>query len=217
MHLFHTCFLTSNVGPRRCVLSCYDKYICTLNLICKFNQQCFLPRFLMLKQFFKQNFSKLGGGGRSSCTKMIALGWKCSQLTRKSIFCTNFTKSVAPIFQSAAANFVTLPTSMCDTKQPYCKTIFLALCLLYSLIHITGAGFFPWRGDWGVPPHLAKILPIPPHLTLVPVFGPCKACPPPPPAEVRHRKFEKFKYIFVSNLTTFKLKSTLKSCISGLK
>ena len=26
-----------------------------------------------------------------------------------------------------------------------------------------------------------------------------------PPAEVRPRKFEKFKYIFVSNLTTFKL------------
>ena len=38
-----------------------------------------------------------------------------------------------------------------------------------------------------------------------------------PPAEVRPRKFEKFKYIFVSNLTTFKLKSTLKSCISCLK
>ena len=32
-----------------------------------------------------------------------------------------------------------------------------------------------------------------------------KACPP-PPAEVRPQKFEKFKYIFVSNLTTFKLK-----------
>ena len=39
----------------------------------------------------------------------------------------------------------------------------------------------------------------------------------PPPAEVRPWKFEKFKYIFVSNLTTFKLKSTLKSCISCLK
>ena len=32
-----------------------------------------------------------------------------------------------------------------------------------------------------------------------------------PPAEVRPQKFEKFKYIFVSNLTTFKLKSTLKA------
>ena len=38
-----------------------------------------------------------------------------------------------------------------------------------------------------------------------------------PLAEVRPWKFEKFKYIFVSNLTTFKLKSTLKSCISCLK
>ena len=37
------------------------------------------------------------------------------------------------------------------------------------------------------------------------------------PAEVRPRKFEKFEYIFVSNLTTFKLKSTLRSCISCLK
>ena len=42
-----------------------------------------------------------------------------------------------------------------------------------------------------------------------------KACPP-PPAEVRPQKFEKSKYIFVSNLTTFKLKSILKSCISCL-
>ena len=33
----------------------------------------------------------------------------------------------------------------------------------------------------------------------------------PPQAEVRPRKFEKFKYIYVSNLTTFKLKSTLKA------
>ena len=38
-----------------------------------------------------------------------------------------------------------------------------------------------------------------------------------PPAKVCPWKFEKFKYIFVSNLTTFKLKSTLKSCISCLK
>ena len=52
------------------------------------------------------------------------------------------------------------------------------------------------------------------HPTLVPVFGPMHV---PPPAEVCPRKFEKFKYIFGSNLTTFKLKSTLKSCISSLK
>ena len=39
----------------------------------------------------------------------------------------------------------------------------------------------------------------------------------PTAAEVRPWKVEKFKYIFVSNLTTFKLKSTSKSCISCLK
>ena len=40
---------------------------------------------------------------------------------------------------------------------------------------------------------------------------------PPPPAEVRPRKFEKFKYIFVANLTTFKLKSTFKKLYFMLK
>ena len=77
---------------------------------------------------------------------------------------------------------------------------------------IISPGFFSW-GDWGVPPHPAKILPIPPiwHLSLFLDQGLS------PPAEVRPRKFEKFKYIFVSNLTTFKLKSTLKSCILWLK
>ena len=35
--------------------------------------------------------------------------------------------------------------------------------------------------------------------------------------EVCPQKFGKFKYIFVSNLTTFKLKSTFKNCISCLK
>ena len=69
-------------------------------------------------------------------------------------------------------------------------------------------GFF--LGETGGP-HPAKILPIPRSNTC-PHFG-TKACHP--PAEVRPRKFEKFKYIFVSNLTTFKLKSTLS--ISYLK
>ena len=56
----------------------------------------------------------------------------------------------------------------------------------------------------GGSPHPAKILPIPPpHLTLVPVFGPRLV---PPPAEVCPRKFEKFKYIFVSNLTALSSK-----------
>ena len=68
-------------------------------------------------------------------------------------------------------------------------------------------------GGTGGSPHPAKILSIP-HLTLVPIFGPRLV---PPPAKVSPQKFEKFKYIFVSNWTTFKLKSTLKGCISCLK
>ena len=76
-------------------------------------------------------------------------------------------------------------------------------------------GFFSGGGGGtGGSPPSRKNFANPPHLTLVPRFW-TKACPP--PAEVRPRKFEKFKYIFVSNLTTFKLKSTLKSCISCLK
>ena len=75
----------------------------------------------------------------------------------------------------------------------------------------TGQGFFP--GGMGVPLAGENFV-NPPHPTLVPVFGPRLV---PPPAEVRPRKFENFKYIFVLNLTTFKLKSTLKCCISCLK
>ena len=74
-------------------------------------------------------------------------------------------------------------------------------------------GFFSWGGDWGGPPSWRKFCQSPPSDTC-PRFW-TKACPP--PAEIRPRKFEKFKYIFVSNLTTFKLKSTLKTCISCLK
>ena len=73
-------------------------------------------------------------------------------------------------------------------------------------------GFF--LGEPGVLPHPAKILSIPPSTQVCPLFGPRLV--PPPPAEDRPRKFEKSKYIFVSNLTTFKLKSTLKSCISKM-
>ena len=69
--------------------------------------------------------------------------------------------------------------------------------------------FFFW-GDWGSPSGVNFANPLP---TLVPVFRPRLV----PPGEVCPRKFEKFKYIFVSNLTTFKLKRTLKSCISCLK
>ena len=65
-----------------------------------------------------------------------------------------------------------------------------------------GPGFFPGGGTGGVPPSSENFANPPPHPTLVPVFGPRLV---PPPAEVRPRKFEKFEYIFVSNLTTFKV------------
>ena len=72
---------------------------------------------------------------------------------------------------------------------------------------------FSW-GGLGVPPSGENFANPPPPSNTCPRFW-TKACPP--PAEVRPRKFEKFKYIFVLNLTTFQLKSTLKSCISCLK
>ena len=87
-------------------------------------------------------------------------------------------------------------------------TVWKGLGRLYVLMQ----GFFP-GGGLGGSPHPAKILPIPPIRHLSPFLDQGLS----PPAEVRPRKFEKFKYIFVSNLTTFKLKSTLKSCISCLK
>ena len=85
---------------------------------------------------------------------------------------------------------------------------------IYKAVHVGPmySGFFP--GGLGVPPIQRKFCQSPPpHPTLVPIFGPRLV----PPAEVRPRKVEKFEYIFVSNLTTSKLKSTLKSCISCLK
>ena len=72
---------------------------------------------------------------------------------------------------------------------------------------------FSW-GDWGSPPS-GKNFVNPPIWHLSPFLDQGLSYP----AEVRPRKFEKFRYIFVSNLTvrTFKLKSTLKRCISCLK
>ena len=67
------------------------------------------------------------------------------------------------------------------------------------------SGFFP-GGDGGNP--IRQNFCQSPPIDTCPRFW-TKACPP--PAEVRPRKFEKFKYIFVSNLTTFKLKSKKKA------
>ena len=52
-----------------------------------------------------------------------------------------------------------------------------------------------------------------PHPTLVPIFWPRLV----PPSRGSSLKIWKFKYIFVSNLTSCKLKSTWKSCFSCLK
>ena len=66
-------------------------------------------------------------------------------------------------------------------------------------------------GDWGSPIR-RKFCQSPPHQHLSPFLDQGLF----PPAEVRPRKFEKFKYILVSNLTIFMLKSTIKSCSSCL-
>ena len=70
-------------------------------------------------------------------------------------------------------------------------------------------------GGMGPPiqPKFCQSSPPPPHRHLSPLLDQGLS----PPAKVRPRKFDKFKYIFVSNLTSFKLKGTLKSCISCLK
>ena len=99
----------------------------------------------------------------------------------------------------------------------------ILIILLHILIHrvmpfydihkrVSCTGFF-FPGGTGGPPIWRKFCQSP-HPTLVPVFGPRLV---PPPSRGSSPKFEKFEYIFVSNLTTFKPKSTLKSCISCLK
>ena len=72
--------------------------------------------------------------------------------------------------------------------------------------------FFFW-GDWGPPIRQICQSPIR-HLS---PFLDQGLFPPPPPGKVRPRKFEKSKYIFVSNLTYFKLKSTFKRLYFMLK
>ena len=102
-----------------------------------------------------------------------------------------------------------------DFGQSECCVMFPfpSICYLCHLFKLMITGFFSWGGTGGSPPS-GKNFANPPPSDTCPRFW-TKACPP--PAKVRPRKFEKFKYIFVSNLTTFKLKSTLKSCISCLK
>ena len=89
-------------------------------------------------------------------------------------------------------------------------------CLLplYSWTFGRSVALFVW-GDWGSPSGGNFVNPLIWHLSLFLDQG---LPPPPPPAKVRPQKCENLnKYIFVSNLTTFKLKSTFKSCISCLK
>ena len=88
-------------------------------------------------------------------------------------------------------------------KQNICVLECFRVCkeIIYT------SGFFFRGGTGGFPPSGKNFVNPPPSNTC-PRFW-TMACPP--PAEVRPQKFEKFKYIFVSNLTTFKLKSTLKA------
>ena len=88
----------------------------------------------------------------------------------------------------------------------------LPMHLLVKFCLCVQPGFFP--GGLGVPSS-GENFANPPIRHLSPFLD--QGLSNPPPADVRPRKFEKFKYIFVSNLTTFKLKSTLKSCISCFK
>ena len=92
---------------------------------------------------------------------------------------------------------------------------YFRLCwVVLSFDWVLPAWFFP-KGDWGSP-QSSKNFVNPPHIRHLSLFLD-QGLASPPPAEARPQKFQKFKYIFVSNLTTFKLKSTLKSCISCLK
>ena len=95
---------------------------------------------------------------------------------------------------------------------PYICFQCIGMDLLYPLIP-KWAGFFSGGGTGGPPIRRNFCQSPPPHRHLSPFLDQGLS----PPAEVCPRKFEKIKYIFVSNLTNFKLKSTLKSCISCLK
>ena len=109
-------------------------------------------------------------------------------LTSKWIPEVKFTISVTTIFEHMVAQ-----QTKCNHWPKSCRVFFS-------------------RGDWG-PPSSENFV-NPPIRLLSPFLDRGLSLPP---AEVHPQRFENFKYILVSNLTTFKLKSTLKSCISCLK
>ena len=104
----------------------------------------------------------------------------------------------------------------CISEKFYSKVAWIAMLELchfqlakLRVMVVVAQGFFP--GGLGGPPIQRKVCQSPPSLS--PFLDQGLS----PPAEVCPWKFEKFKYINVSNLTTFKLKITLKSGISCLK
>ena len=93
------------------------------------------------------------------------------------------------------------------------KQIMLINLSLVALFNMW-QGFFPGGGTGGVPPIRRKFCQSPPPSDTCPRFW-TKACPPQPRFVPENLK--NLNTFFVSNLTTLKLKSTLKSCISCLK
>ena len=107
------------------------------------------------------------------------------------------------------------PMSMCWCHNiikwhHHCTSIFMRSCCWRQTSLVVRVFSL---GGTGGPPIRQKFCQSPPIRHLSPFLDQGLS----PPAKVRPRKFEKFRYIFVSNLTTFKRKSTLKSCISCLK
>ena len=99
--------------------------------------------------------------------------------------------------------------AICNNKLKLAEVILLFVISVKKLMRPWWPGFFSWGGLGGPPS--GENFANPPMRHLSPFLDQGLS---PPSAEVCPQKFE---YIFVSNLTTFKLKSTLKSCISCLK
>ena len=124
--------------------------------------------------------------------------------------------------QSGMVVFINLCSQQYQVSKKYLRpniiTIFHAETPFRSGLELLEQQFsFPYTQGFfsggGGPPPCGKFCQSPPSDTCPRVLDQGLS----PPAEVRPQKFEKFKYIFVSNLTTFKLKSTLTNCISCLK